>query len=74
MLYAGGFYKYDNELFYAAYFVRGPDFELLRESKDTYTYPHHGWYWFDSLEDACFFFKLNRNDYLSPSEEEINGN
>jgi hypothetical protein len=45
-----GFYKQveDGSWMYAQHFVYGPDFELLRELKDTYTYPVDGWYWFET--------------------------
>jgi len=45
-----GFYKQveDGSWMYAQSFVYGPDFELLRELKDTYTYPVEGWYWFET--------------------------
>ncbi len=28
-------------------FVYGPDFELLRKSKDSYAYPVDGWHWYN---------------------------
>lgn len=62
-MYQDGFYKYDGELFYAYYFVKGPDIDLTRENKDTYTYPIKGWSWFDSLQDACTFYGLNPDNY-----------
>jgi len=45
-----GFYKQveDGSWMYAENFVYGPDFELLKELKDTYTYPIDGWYWFET--------------------------
>lgn len=44
-----GFYKLeeDGSWSYAPNFVYGPDFELLKELKDTYTYPVNGWTWYD---------------------------
>jgi hypothetical protein len=51
-----GFYKSD--LTYAPNWVIAPGFELLRSAKDSYTYPVEGWYWFDSLEQACTFFDV----------------
>lgn len=44
-----GFYKQveDGSWMYAPNFVYGTDFELLRELKDTYEYPIHGWSWYD---------------------------
>ena len=47
------FYKKDNDdLLSAPNSVTGPNFELLSENKDTYTYPVDGWYWFDTLDAA----------------------
>ena len=44
-----GFYKLeDGNWLYAPNFVYGPNFELLRENKDDYTYPVDGWEWFDT--------------------------
>jgi hypothetical protein len=54
-----GFYTYDkdtNEGFYAPHFVYARDYELLREDHESYTYPVHGWYWFDSLDEAQDFY------------------
>jgi hypothetical protein len=45
-----GFYK-QNEILtwiYAPNFVYGPNFELLKENKDSYTYPVDGWSWYES--------------------------
>jgi hypothetical protein len=44
-----GFYKIvDGELLYAKNSVHAKDYTLLRELKDTYTYPVDGWEWYDS--------------------------
>lgn len=45
-----GFYKFiDDQWFFGPNAVRGPygSWELLRELKDTYTYPYEGWTWYD---------------------------
>ena len=43
-----GFYKFeDNHWLYAPNFVYAPDFALVKELKDTYTYPIEGWTWYD---------------------------
>jgi len=49
-----GFYNSDGV--YAPNFVYGPGFELLKEHKDTYTYPVNGWVWAESLSASkvCF--------------------
>ena len=54
-----GFYKYEsNNLLYGPNFVLDLHYELRKESKDEHTYPVDGWYWFDSIEDACLFFNI----------------
>jgi hypothetical protein len=55
------FYSIDEtsgELVHGPNFVLNMDYELRREHKDTYEYPVHGWYWFDSQEEARIFFNL----------------
>ena len=43
-----GFYKFEDDNWqYAPNFVYGPGYELLRENKDTYSYPVEGWSWYD---------------------------
>lgn len=48
-----GFYKFqDDEWQYAPNFVYAPTYTLLREEKDTYTYPIHGWIWYEEAPSA----------------------
>jgi hypothetical protein len=49
-----GFYKLNeiNDWEFAPNFVYGPNFELIREDKDTYTYPVDGWSWYDKSPDT----------------------
>jgi hypothetical protein len=55
-----GFYKCESEtLSYGPNFVLNKNFELRVESKDSYTYPIDGWYWFSSVEDAYAFFNIS---------------
>jgi hypothetical protein len=62
-----GFYKLeDDNWLYAPNFVYGPNYELLRENKDSYTYPVEGWEWYDEspieesfIEDAVIVKDLN---------------
>lgn len=63
-----GFYKLEMFLMYAANWVRSASYELYVDQKDTYSYPVDGWYWFDTLEEACLHFNLNIQDYM-PREE-----
>jgi hypothetical protein len=47
------FYKFDQgRVFVAPNSVKSSEYELLAENKDSYTYPVHGWYWFDNDEAA----------------------
>lgn len=56
------FKKDESELLSAPNFVAGPDFELSAAEKDTYEYPVHGWYWFDTLDSAIAFFATQTPD------------
>jgi hypothetical protein len=54
-----GFYKNDEgQLLYGPNFVISSWYDLRKETKDQYTYPIDGWYWFDSEESARQFFNL----------------
>ena len=33
-------------------FVAGPGFDLYATEKDTYSYPNHGWTWYNSAAEA----------------------
>lgn len=59
-----GFYKFDGSLLYAANWVRAPAYNLEIDQRNTYSYPVDGWYWFDTLEEACLHFNLNIQDYM----------
>lgn len=52
------FYKLDGDLLIAPNFIYSPTYTLLKEYKDTYTYPIGGWYWFNTIEEACAFFEI----------------
>lgn len=58
------FYKKDedNNLLIANIGVDAPDYQLKIEDKDTYQYPIHDWYYFDSDAEAYSFFGI---DYQS---------
>lgn len=59
------FFRYiDDELQIAPNFVCAPTFTLLKEDKDTYTFPMDGWYWFDTTENACNFFNIDPTPYI----------
>lgn len=69
-----GFYKFDDMLLYAENFVINKDYELFANQKETYSYPVDGWYWFNTLHEACSQFNLNIDDYLPKEEKVINDN
>lgn len=71
MIYESGFYKLDGTLLYGANFVLNASYELRKETKDKHSYPTDGWYWFDSLEEACLFFDINIDDYQQSDKEGI---
>ena len=54
-----GFYKLDNStLLYGQNFIVSSKISLIREQKDSYTYPIDGWMWFDSEDAARAHFNL----------------
>jgi hypothetical protein len=63
MIYSSGFYKLDGELLYGPNFVLNANYELRKETKDDHSYPIDGWYWFDTLQEACAFHALDISDY-----------
>ena len=66
-----GFYKYlVGQLLYAPSVVSGPGFDLRKDTRADHSYPTDGWYWFDSLEEACAHFQLNISDYLPKVDEQ----
>jgi hypothetical protein len=52
------FKNIDGSLDIAPNFVLNKDYELVKESKDTYEYPVDGWYWFDTEVEAYEFFNI----------------
>ena len=53
-----GFYKNDGILLYGPNFVLNANYELRKETKDDYSYPVDGWYWFDTRQEALDFFGI----------------
>ena len=47
---SAGFYNMEG--CWGANKVTAPTFELVKELKDTYTYPYGGWTWYNSVEEA----------------------
>lgn len=57
------FYKNDNKsLLCGENFVYSPVVTLTVETKDNFTYPQDGWYWFDTEDEAYIFFGLNKEN------------
>ena len=57
------FYKDDNgSLLVGENFVYTPNFSMTKETKDKFDYPIEGWYWFDTEEEACLFFRIDKNN------------
>jgi hypothetical protein len=55
-----GFYKESEDgWMYAPHFVEAPNYILLIEYKDTYSYPVDGWYWFENAPSEYLVWKLN---------------
>jgi len=56
-----GFYRLvDGSLAWAINAVWAPDYTLLREEQETYTYPTQGgWVWFNTLSEAETYFKAS---------------
>lgn len=54
-----GFYKQDQngEIFFGPSAVYNKDYTLLRDEKDSFTYPVDGWFWFNTREEAENYFK-----------------
>jgi hypothetical protein len=54
-----GFYKNDSGfLSYGQNYVLSGSYNLYREQKNEYSYPYHGWHWFDSEDAAKEYFNL----------------
>lgn len=52
------FYKLDGGELLVGNTVIAPEFTLTIETKDSYSYPMDGWYWFESETQAREFFNL----------------
>ena len=68
-----GFYQLDEfDLLHGPNFVIAGSYNLYKEEKDSYTYPVHGWYWFDTEAEARVFFGLPELE-LNTEEGYYNG-
>ena len=69
-----GFYKANEEknaLYYGQNGVYNSSYSLVRESKETYSYPVDGWTWYDSKEQALTaegVVEVERQSAQSPSK------
>ncbi len=53
-----GFYRYNETLEYSPASVISPEYVLSDIGHEDLIYPIDGWYWFDSEEDAKWFFRI----------------
>ena len=62
-----GFYKLDGaDLLHGQNYVINTEYTLLREHKDEYIYPHDGWMWFDSEDQARGYFGIQEDQKEYP--------
>ena len=68
-----GFYKKDTDtILTGENFVFSPIVTLTKETKDDYTYPQDGWYWFDTFDEALRFFAgLKSSDSITPRQARL---
>lgn len=59
---SAGFYKYEEPFLPNGKWVLDAEYELHEDKKDEYDYPVHGWYWFDSREEALQFFNITEEE------------
>lgn len=57
----------DGVLYDAPNFVESPTVVLVKEDRETYTYPQDGWYWFDTEAEAIAHF----GDQIVPPQEPV---
>ena len=62
-----GFYKLDGtDFLHGKNYVINAEYTLLREHKDEYSYPHDGWMWFDSEDQARGYFGIQADQKEYP--------
>lgn len=68
-----GFFKKDiDSILTGENFVFSPIVTLTKETKDDYTYPQDGWYWFDTFDEALQFFAgLKSSDSITMSQARL---
>ncbi len=64
------FFKKENEeLINGGELISTPSVTLTKETKDLYTYPQDGWYWFDTFDEALQFFAgLKLSNSITPRQ------
>lgn len=67
------FYKKESEeLINGGELISTPSVTLTKETKDLYTYPQDGWYWFDTFDEALQFFAgLKLSDSITPRQARL---
>lgn len=58
--------KEENEILNGGDTVCTPSVVLTASTKDEFTYPQDGWYWFDTFDEALAFFAgLKNSDFIT---------
>lgn len=56
------FKKESEDLINGGELISTPHVTLTKETKDEYTYPQDGWYWFDKFDEALQFFATQNSE------------
>jgi hypothetical protein len=54
-----GFYRFLDDTLQFGTKIYAPNYTLLAEDHETYSYPVEGWRWFDTIQEAEVFFQIN---------------
>ena len=69
-----GFYKHETGVLFTGRKLEHKDWTLTVDNKDSFTLPHDGWQYYDSIADACAAYNLDTEEWteiLWPSDEII---
>ena len=62
-----GFYKLEagakRPVLLFATHLESQEWSLTLENKDSFTFPHEGWRYFDTLSNACSHYSLNEEEW-----------
>ena len=63
-----GFYKLEvgrnRSVLFRSTHLLNKDWELTLANKDTFTFPHDGWQYYDSIESACTALSLDTDEQI----------